>query len=149
MSLIKYSNSHYPCRYNRFYNDDLFDELFNLNNRHVSKPRSVSPRVNIKENEDGFTLDLATPGIDKKDLSIELNNDVLTIASKVEKEENESKENFSRREYYHQSFERSFTLPDSVNSDNIKAKYENGILSVSIPKKEEAKPKPKLEIAIA
>lgn len=148
MSLVKYSN-HTPSHYNRFYNDDLFDEIFNWNNRQVSKQRNTSPSVNIKENEDGFTLELATPGLNKKDLSIELNNDILTIASKQKEEKNETKENYSLREFHHQSFERSFTLPDSVNSDGIKAKYEDGILSVFIPKKEEAKPKPKMEIAIA
>ena len=149
MSLVKYSNSRYPSRYNRFYNDDLFDDLFNWNNRHVHNQRGSSPSVNIKENEDGFSLEMATPGLQKEDLKIEVNNDILTISSERKEENKEEKENFSRREFSYQSFSRSFTLPETVNSDDIKAKYENGILNVSIPKKEEAKPKEKVEIAIS
>lgn len=149
MSLVKYSNSRYPSRYNRYYNDDLFNDLFNWNNRQVFNQRSSSPSVNIKENEDGFELELATPGLNKEDLKIELNNDILTISSERKEENKEEKENFSRREFSYQTFSRSFTLPETVNSDEIKAKYENGILSVSIPKKEEAKPKAKMEIAIS
>ncbi len=150
MSLVKFSNS-YPSRYNRYYNDDLFNDLFNWSNsnRQVLNSRTSLPSVNIKENEDGFILELATPGMKKEDLKLELNNDILTISSERKEENEEKRENFSRREFSHQSFKRSFTLPETANSENIKAHYENGILEISIPKKEEAKPKPKMEIAIS
>ena len=149
MSLVKYSNNRYPSRYNHFYNDDIFDDLFNWNNRQVFNPKNGVPSVNIKENEDGFTLDLATPGMSKEDIKLELNNDVLTISSEHKEEKEESQDNYSHREFYHQGFKRSFTLPESANTEDISAKYENGILSVNIPKKEEAKPRPKMEIAIS
>ena len=149
MSLAKFSNSHYPSRYNSNYNDDVFNNLFNWNNRQVLNAKSMQPSVNIKENEEAFVLELATPGRKKDDLKIEINDDILTIASEVKEEKEESQENFSRREFSFQSFSRSFTLPDTVSGDKIKANYENGILTLTIPKKEEAKPKPKMEIAIS
>ena len=149
MSLAKFSNSSYPSRYNRSYNEAAFNDLFNFNNRQVLNTKTHLPSVNIKENEDSFVLELATPGRKKEDLKIEVNNDILSIASEVKQEKEETKENFSRREFSFQSFKRSFTLPDTVSSDKIKASYEDGILTLAIPKKEEAKPKAKVEIAIS
>ena len=112
------------------------------------KPRYRS--VNIKESSDEFEVELAAPGFVKTDFNIELNHDMLTISSE-KKVENETKEGqqFARREFSYQSFSRSFTLPNTVDNDKIKAKYENGILRVSIPKKEEAKPKPSNRLHIA
>jgi HSP20 family protein len=106
--------------------------------------------VNIKESTDEFEVELAAPGLDKKDFNIELNNDMLTISSE-KKIENEVKEGqqFARREFSYQSFSRSFTLPNTVDNEKIRAKYENGILRVSIPKKDEAKPKPVKQIDIS
>ncbi|MDA3853455.1 MAG: Hsp20/alpha crystallin family protein [Bacteroidales bacterium] len=132
MSLVKFSNSAHPSRYNPYHNEDVFNDLFNWNNRQVMNSRSNSPSVNIKENEDGFALELATPGLKKEDFKIELNNDILTISA--EKKEEESKDKFSKHEFSPLSFERAFTLPDTVSGDKIKANYENGILTLSIPK---------------
>lgn len=148
MSLVKFSNSAHPSRYNRYYNDDVFNDLFNWSNRQVSNTRNNTPSVNIKENEDGFALELATPGLRKEDFKVEVNNDILTISAEKQTEE-ESKDKFSKREFSALSFKRSFTLPETAKGEDIKAHYENGILEVSIPKKEEAKPKAKLEIAIS
>ncbi|MDO8896442.1 MAG: Hsp20/alpha crystallin family protein, partial [Bacteroidales bacterium] len=105
---------------------------------------------NIKEDENGFEVEMAAPGFEKKDFKIDLNNNLLTISSE-KKIENETKEGqqFTRREYSYQSFSRSFTLPNLVDSEKITAKYENGILKVAIPKKEEAKPKPIKQIKIS
>lgn len=147
MSLAKFSNNLYPTRYNRFYNDDVFNDMFNWNNRQVANTRSASPSVNIKENENGYVLELATPGLKKEDFKVELNNDILTISAEKKEEENDEK--FNKREFSSFSFESSYTLPETANGEDIKANYENGILAVSIPKKEEAKPKPKVEIAIS
>ncbi len=145
MSLINFSNS-YPSRYNRFYNEDLFNDMFN--NSLTSKPEKSIPAVNIKEDEGSFILEVATPGLKKEDLKLEVNNDTLTISSEKEEKKEEKNENFNRQEFYYQSFSRSFILPKTVNSDGIKAHYENGILEIAIPKKEETKPKAKAEIAI-
>ena len=88
------------------------------------------------------------PGYDKKEINISLENNVLTISSeKEDKSENENL-NYTMREFMHKTFSRSFTLPKSVNSDKIKASYENGILNLNLPKKEEEKVKLNREIKI-
>jgi len=144
MSLVKFSNQ-MPSLFDRFFENDMFD----WSNRNYSNTNTTLPAVNIKEDEDGFEVEMSAPGLDKKDFKIELNNSVLSISSE-KKAENETKEGqqFTRREFSYQSFSRSFTLPETAEGEKIKAKYENGILSVSIPKKEEAKPKPVKQIEI-
>ena len=145
MALVKFSNS-YPSLFDRFLDNDWFD----WEHRNFSETNTTLPSVNIKESVDDFEVEVAAPGLGKDDFKIELNHDLLTISSdkKVEDETKEG-ENFTRREFSYQSFSRSFTLPDSVNSEKIEAKYENGILKVMIPKKEEAKPKPVRQISIS
>ncbi|WP_096433418.1 Hsp20/alpha crystallin family protein [Labilibaculum antarcticum] len=144
MSLVRFSNQ-MPGLFDRFLENDLFD----WSNRNYSNTNTTLPAVNIKEDENGFEVEMSAPGLDKKDFKIELNNSVLTISS-AKKAENETKEGekFSRREFSYQSFSRSFTLPETAEGDKVGAKYENGILRVSIPKKEEAKPKPVKQIEI-
>jgi len=144
MSLIKFSNA-YPGLFDRFFDNELFD----WSNRNFSTTNTTLPSVNIKESEEGFEVELAAPGLDKKDFKIELNNNLLTISSekKVENEVKES-EQFTRREFSYQSFNRSFTLPNCADAGKVAAKYDNGILRVLIPKKEEAKPKPARMIEI-
>jgi HSP20 family protein len=144
MSLIKFSNT-YPGLFDRFFDNELLD----WSNRNFSPTNTTLPSVNIKENDEGFEVELAAPGLEKKDFKIELNNNLLTISSekKIESEVKEG-EQFTRREFSYQSFSRSFTLPNIANSEKVGAKYENGILRVIIPKKEEAKPKPAKMIEI-
>ncbi|MCR9286424.1 MAG: Hsp20/alpha crystallin family protein [Bacteroidetes bacterium] len=121
----------------------------------VNHRKSSIPAVNIKESDEGFNLELAAPGLGKEDFKLELENDILTISAekKVEKEtaeENENKtEKYTRREFSFQSFKRTFTLPETVDISNINANYENGVLLVNLPKKEEAKPQPARLIEIA
>jgi HSP20 family protein len=145
MSIVRFSNQ-FPALFDRFLSNDLFD----WSNRHYSDTDTTLPSVNIKESLDEFEVELAAPGFVKSDFNIELNHDLLTISSE-KKVENETKEGqqFARREFSYQSFSRSFSLPNTADSEKIKAKYENGILKVSIPKKDEAKPKPAKQIAIS
>ena len=145
MALVRFSNQ-FPTLFDRFFENDLFD----WSNRNYSTTDTTLPSVNIKESVDDFEVELAAPGFEKKDFNIELNHDLLTISSE-KKVENETKEGqqFARREFSYQSFSRSFTLPNTADGEKIKAKYENGILKVSIPKREEAKPKPPKQIAIS
>jgi HSP20 family protein len=108
------------------------------------------PAVNIRENAENFIVEMAAPGMNKEDFKIELEGNDLRISSE-KRSENETKdgERYTRREYSYQSFQRSFTLPrDVVDVDQINAKYENGVLQLSIPKKEEAKQKPPRMIEI-
>jgi HSP20 family protein len=144
MSLVRFSNQ-IPTLFDRFFEGDLFD----WSNRNFSETNTTLPSVNIRENADAFEVELAAPGFSKKDFKIELSNNELIISSE-KKVENETKdgEKFTKREFSYQSFCRSFTLPNIVNSDKIGAKYENGILRISIPKIEEAKPKPLKQISI-
>ena len=144
MSLVKFSNQ-MPSVFDRFFENDMFD----WSNRNFSNTNTTLPAVNIKEDEDGFEVEMSAPGFEKGDFKIELNNSLLTISSE-KKIENETKDGqqFTRKEFSYQSFSRSFTLPKTVEGEMIKAKYENGVLSVSIPKKEEAKPKPVKQIEI-
>ncbi|QQS50906.1 MAG: Hsp20/alpha crystallin family protein [Bacteroidota bacterium] len=143
MTLAKLSN--YPSLFDRFLDSDLFD----WSNRNFSNTNTTLPSVNIKESNDAFEVEMAAPGFKKDDFKIELNHDLLTISSE-KKNENETKDGqqFSRREFSYQSFSRSFTLPNTADSEKIAARYENGLLNVIIPKKEEAKPKPARTIEI-
>ena len=119
----------------------LNNELEGMHRKNISKTHGTLPLVNIKENEDLFEVEVAAPGFNKTDFSVELNNDVLTISSEKKNEEKDNEKSL-RQEFNFQSFKRSFTLPELVEDDKISAKYENGILAIAIPKKEEAKPKP-------
>ena len=144
MSLVRFSNQ-LPSMVDRFFEGDLFD----WSNRNFSMTNTTLPSVNIKENSDEFKVEVAAPGFEKGDFKLELNHDVLTISSEKQIE-NETKEDesYSKREFSYQSFTRSFTLPHSADSERIDASYNKGILYVSIPKKEEAKPKPSRMIEI-
>ena len=107
------------------------------------------PKVNIKETADAFVVDMAVPGLKKSDFHIDLDNQVLSISTEM-KEENEQKEdNYTRREFGYSSFKRTFTLPESVDDAKIDASYKDGILSIHLPKKEEAKQKPARTIKIS
>jgi len=84
----------------------------------------------------------------KEDFTVEVDKDVLTISSETKTESQEKKDNYTRREFVQSSFKRAFTLPDSVDGSKIDAKYEDGILKLVLPKKQEALPKPKRLISI-
>ncbi len=107
------------------------------------------PAVNIKESENNFEIDLAAPGLKKEDFQIKLEKNILTISSKKEVEKNENEPNFMRKEFSFGSFCRSFSLPESVDSENIKASHENGILKLELPKFDKAKVKAIKEIMIS
>ncbi|GGX09270.1 Hsp20/alpha crystallin family protein [Aquimarina muelleri] len=132
----------------------LFDDLFTTDwlggTTNVNKVGFNTPAVNIKETDDEYTLELAAPGLIKEDFNIELNNDLLIISSE-KKIENESEEKgrYTRKEFSYTSFKRSFTLPETANADKIEASYENGMLLIKLPKKEEAKVQPKRWIEIS
>ena len=144
MSLVRFSNQ-LPSMFDRFFEGDLFD----WSNRNFSITNTTLPSVNIKENSDEFKVEVAAPGFEKGDFKLELDHDLLTISSEKQIE-NETKEDerYSKREFSYQSFTRSFTLPHSADSERIDATYDKGILFVSIPKKEESKPKPSRMIEI-
>jgi HSP20 family protein len=148
MSLIKRENA-LPV-WSNFFNDFLNRDWYDWSNQNFSLTNTTIPSVNIKENENEFDVEMAAPGMVKDDFKIEINNNVLTISSEKQTENlsNEG-QHVTRREFSYESFSRSFTLPAIVETDRITAKYENGILKVNIPKKEEAKPKPLKQIQVS
>jgi HSP20 family protein len=148
MSLVKREN-YWPA-WPSFFNDFLNRDWYDWSNQNFSLTNTTIPSVNIKETENEFEVDMAAPGMAKDDFRIELNNSVLTISSEKQSDSktNDGK-NITRREFSYQSFSRSFTLPAIVETDKISAKYENGILRLNIPKKEEAKPKPVKQITVS
>ena len=132
--------------------DDFFTrDLFDWGTSNFSGAGTTLPAVNVKETSDSFEVEMATPGMNKDDFKVELNNNVLTISSE-QKHEHEQKEGekYSRKEFSYQSFQRSFHLSkEAVDADNIQAKYENGVLRLQIPKREEVKQKPSRLINIS
>jgi HSP20 family protein len=129
-----------------FYMPNFFDDDFlsSLSNRTTSMPS-----VNIREDEKFYTLELAVPGMDKKDLKIDINEDVLTISSESKNESEESKDGYKRKEFSYSSFCRSFYIPENVTRDKIEANYKDGILTVGLPKQEEEKNKISRQIEIS
>ncbi|MEC3965517.1 Hsp20/alpha crystallin family protein [Flagellimonas halotolerans] len=107
------------------------------------------PKVNIKETADAYWVEMAVPGMKKSDFQIDLDNQQLSISTEVKQEEEGKEDNYTRREFAYASFRRSFTLPDSVDDGKIKASYIDGILSIHLPKKEEARKKPARTIKIS
>jgi HSP20 family protein len=120
-----------PFNMPNFFDDDFFPVLTNRT--------SSMPAVNIKEDEKNYVLDLAIPGMDKKDLNISINEDVLTISSELKNETSEERDGYKKKEFNYSSFCRSFYIPENVNRDKIEANYKDGILTVSLPKMEEEK----------
>lgn len=107
------------------------------------------PKVNIRETKDAYFVDMAVPGLKKSDFHIDLDNQVLSISTEMEENNEQENDNFVRREFGYASFKRSFSLPETVNDDKIKAEYNDGVLSIHLPKKEEAIQKPARNIKIS
>jgi HSP20 family protein len=124
----------------------LIDDLFL--NQDWSQINTTVPAANIIEADDHFNIELAAPGKKKSDFKIELDEGVLTISSEIETKSTEKEGSFTRKEFGYSAFKRSFNIPDTVVADKISANYKEGILTVSLPKKEEALPHPKKLISI-
>jgi len=107
------------------------------------------PTANVTENPKEYVLELAAPGLERKDFDVQLENHTLTISAQKEEEKKETDAEYSRREYSFNSFSRSFALPDDIKEGNIDAKYENGVLKVAIPKLKETPVKPAHKIAVS
>jgi HSP20 family protein len=152
MSLIKRNRNLFPS-FSRFWDeDDFFSRRFmNWGLSNFSDEGSTMPAVNIRETDNSYEVEMAAPGMKKEDFKIELENNMLTISSeKTEEHEEDGKEKYSRREYSYQSFQRSFNLPkEVVDEDKIEAHYKDGILQLTIPKKEQVKQKPPKKIEVA
>ncbi len=130
---------------NSFFDDFITRDLFNWSS---SDREHTLPQVNIAETDEDFRVEMAAPGMSKEDFKVELDNDTLTITSELNSEDNREVK-YSRKEFSYQSFKRSFYLPNTVEVDKIEATYQDGLLNLVIPKKEEAKRKPVKTITIS
>ncbi len=127
---------------------DFFQEFPSTLSKTVREDMFQFPPVNITEKSDVYLAELAAPGFDKADFKINVDGNNLTISTSKKEEKSEESGKTIRKEYSYKAFQRSFTLDDKINVDNITAAYENGILKVTLPKKEEAKPSTR-EISIS
>ena len=131
--------------------DDFFGRDYLPSSNLFDTQRGISmPSVNIVEGKEDFRIEVAAPGLEKDDFKIDLENNVLTISSEREEssEKQEDENRYMRREFCYSSFRRAFSLPNTVDADKIEANHKNGVLSIVIPKREEAKVKPAKQIAI-
>ncbi|MBZ9731303.1 Hsp20/alpha crystallin family protein [Salegentibacter sp. JZCK2] len=147
MSLIKRNEANWlPSVFDDMFKTDWLGGTTNVNSIGTS-----IPAVNIQETEDNFSVEVAAPGMAKDMFNIELDNDVLTISSedKKEKETTEKNGRYTRKEYSYSNFKRAFSLPDSVDSEKISAAYNDGVLEILLPKREEAKVQAKRMIDIS
>jgi HSP20 family protein len=149
MTFIRRNQNYYPA-FPSFFDNFVNRGLMDWENCNFSETNTTIPAVNVKEDNDKFQIEVAAPGMKKEDFKLKIENNVLTICSELKEEKEEKKENYSRREFSYQSFQRSFNLPQGhVQIENIAAKYNDGILTVELPKREEVKPQPPKEISIS
>jgi HSP20 family protein len=145
MTLVKRTSNLFPS-VPTFFDDFFVKDLTGWSNTN-SRYGSSLPAVNIKEDENGFEVEVAAPGLSKEDFNVQVEHDVLTISS--EKEVKEENTTYTRREFGYYSFKRTFTLPENaVDVDKVQASYKNGVLYILLPKREEVKPKPAKTIKI-
>lgn len=133
--------NNFDSLFNSFFKDD-----FPVSFRNGASLRS--PAVNIAETEDNYRIEVAAPGLDKGDFEVKVENELLTISAKKEAKEENKDEKYTRREFSFVEFKRNFHLPETVDAAAISANYENGVLHVTLAKKEEAKPQPAKVIEI-
>ena len=127
----------------------LFDEFFTCDFGIDLAPKTPqTPAVNITEKENAFHLELVAPGKEKKDFDVELEEDILSISTNSDSGTVEDNTQFTRREFDYASFNRSFRIPETIDTKCIKANYKNGLLSIILPKRKEAIPEPKKQIEI-
>ena len=134
MTLVTKSN---PVFRNMFQTKSWMPDSLGLMDEFLgNKEQHFIPAVNIFENDKVFSLEFNSPGYQKENFKVSLYNEVLTVSAEINNEESVTEKNYSRKEFVLNSFKRSFTIPEIVNSEGMEAKYENGILTVLLPKKE-------------
>ena len=152
MTLVKFKNSGPLGQYAGLSRGMDFPSFFNnaLERFWSEDADNLSwlPSANIKERAQDYKIDLAVPGMDKKDFQIEVENKVLTVSGERKEEVQEENEKMTRREFHYGSFKRSFSLPDSADNENISANYKDGVLTLLVAKKGEALNKAKKQITV-
>lgn len=144
-TIVRRQRSEVPTFVNEFFNDSFLPRFINLD---WNNKNSSIPAVNVEETEKAFSIEVAAPGLERKDLKVSVNEGVLTISSEKKVENEEKDEKYIRREFGYTSFTRSFTLPEETDVEKIEASHKNGVLQITIPKAE-AKVIPSKEIKIS
>ena len=127
--------------------NEIFDNFF-TNKWNTEERANFVPATNIVENEKDFRIEISAPGFTKTYIKVAVENETLIVTGEHKEEKNETKENYTRKEFNYGSFTRSFTLPENINTETLEAKYENGILSIVLPKRTEEKVKAVKEVKI-
>lgn len=135
MTLVKVNNPLFRTIDN--FMNDFFQEFPTAVTKTVREDVLHFPPVNIHEDEQSYTLSMAAPGYEKTDFNVEMNDNILTISAEKKAEQKEETSKTIRREFSYKSFKRSFTIDEKIDKDNIQAKYENGVLTLQLPKKME------------
>lgn len=145
MSIVKFNQNRWPWNYGL---SDLMDRNGDFNDDFFNLEKSL-PAMNVKEHENDFEIELASPGFEKKDFEITMKDDVLEVSAKKSQEAEEKEDEYTRKEFNYRSFRRALQLPKTVdNSKEVKATYKNGILKLHLLKKEVAKKKAKRKIEV-
>lgn len=143
LPMLRKNRASFPSMIDEFLGRDLLDSVL-ANETGIS-----TPAVNVVETGDDFRIEVAAPGLDKKDFNIDLDGRMLTISSEKEIKNEEKDARYMRREFSYSRFSRSFSLPELVDVEKIKANHKDGVLNITIPKMEQAKQKPPKQIAIS
>lgn len=147
MSLIKRRRNSGGLSARQSSMSDFFDidKLFDMDDWFS---RDWVPACNVQDNPDSYDIEVAAPGMTKEDFNVSVKEGVMTISSEQEEEKEEKTKNYTRREFSTRAFRREFTLPKDANENDVKAKYEKGILKIAIGKLEEAKSKPSKTVPV-
>jgi HSP20 family protein len=132
-TIIRRRNYTTPSIFDEFFNDSYLPRFFESDSKSNA---SFSPAVNVEETDKEYRIEVAAPGLEKGDMKVSVDDGVLTIKAEKKLENEESKNNYIRREFGYTSFSRSFTLPEEIEVEKINAKHKNGVLNVTLPKTE-------------
>jgi HSP20 family protein len=140
--LARINRRYVPAYWDDFFNDNFFQSMSDYTQE------GNTPAVNVAEDEKEYRIEIAVPGLSKKEVKIDLEDNVLTISSERKENKEEQKSNFMRREFFYNQFKRSFQLPETVDQEKIHATHEAGIVTVQLPKKQEVVQKAPKQIEI-
>ncbi len=131
-SIVKKANNYLPSFFQNFWNEDFLSNFFD------GKEMNLVPAINVVETKTAFNIEVAAPGLDKKDFKIKIEKNTLEISAEkeIKTEEKDKDSKFLRREFGYTSFSRTFNLPAHADADKITAAHKDGVLTISIPKKE-------------
>jgi HSP20 family protein len=139
--LVKKHSNYLPSLVNDFWGENLASSLMDDQNW------SLTPAVNIRENDNAYAIEVAAPGIAKEQFKVDVEKNLLEISAEKEDKKEDSDDKYLRREFNYSGFKRTFSLPNTVDTDRIKAVQKDGVLLVEIPKKEEVKVKKQIAVS--